>query len=194
MYKEYQTKRLILKTLSIVDAKITVDYYEKNRQFLDQWFPAREEVFYSQDYQENMLANQQIELINGKGINLWIFEKDHHYNTIGAIHFSDIIRGRFLSCFLSFHLDEDKFNQGYAREALTQGVKVIFREYQLHRIEANIRPDNKRAINLLESVGFYSEGIAKKHIYIDGIWQDHVRMVLLNRSMEVLDLKLDGLS
>jgi len=31
-----------------------------------------------------------------------------------------------------------------------------------------------------EKLGFYNEGIAQKYLKINGIWEDHVHMVLLN--------------
>lgn len=184
MYKEYATERLILKTLSIVDAKITVDYYNKNEKFLEKWDPAHEELFFSQNYQENMLARHQIEMINGKSLKLWIFKKENPYTTIGNVHFNNIIRGSFLSCYIHFQLDERELGYGYAREAVDRAIKVIFDEYKLHRIEANVLPNNTAALSLLSSIGFHKEGLSLKRMYMKGKWEDHIRMVILNRALE----------
>jgi len=41
-------------------------------------------------------------------------------------------------------------------------------------------PKNQRSLRVTEKLGFYNEGIAQKYLKINGIWEDHVHMVLLN--------------
>lgn len=41
-------------------------------------------------------------------------------------------------------------------------------------------PKNQRSLMVTEKLGFYNEGIAQKYLKINGIWEDHVHMVLLN--------------
>ncbi|CZS09951.1 ribosomal-protein-S5-alanine N-acetyltransferase [Clostridioides difficile] len=90
------------------------------------------------------------------------------------------MRGVFLSCYLGYKLDQDEINQGYMTEAIQKGIDIIFNEYGLHRIEANVMPKNQRSLRVTEKLGFYNEGIAQKYLKINGIWEDHVHMVLLN--------------
>jgi ribosomal-protein-alanine N-acetyltransferase len=59
-------------------------------------------------------------------------------------------------------------------------MEIVFNDLGLHRIEANVMPKNKPALNLLEKLGYYNEGIAKKYLKIDGVWEDHIHMVYLN--------------
>ena len=56
----------------------------------------------------------------------------------------------------------------------------MFNEFELHRIEANIMPKNIRSFTVVEKLGFYNEGMALKYLNINGIWEDHIHMVLLN--------------
>jgi ribosomal-protein-alanine N-acetyltransferase len=39
---------------------------------------------------------------------------------------------------------------------------------------ANYMPRNDRSGRLLERLGFEKEGIAKRYLKIDGLWEDHV--------------------
>ncbi|MDF2805036.1 MAG: alanine acetyltransferase [Anaerocolumna sp.] len=96
------------------------------------------------------------------------------------ISFSNIVRGAFLSCHLGYSLDEQYINQGYVTEAIRTGIEVIFKEYKLHRIEANIMPRNLRSKKVCEKLGFKEEGLAKDYLKINGKWEDHIHMVLLN--------------
>jgi ribosomal-protein-alanine N-acetyltransferase len=65
-------------------------------------------------------------------------------------------------------------------EAIKKGIDLVFNDYGLHRIEANVMPKNVRSLRVTEKLGFYNEGIAHKYLKINGIWEDHVHMVLLN--------------
>ena len=110
----------------------------------------------------------------------WIFKKNDENRIIGSIGFSNMVWGVFLSCYLGYKLDKDEINQGYMTEAIKKGIDIVFSEYGLHRIEANIIPRNKRSLKVTEKLGFYNEGTAYKYLKINGIWEDHIHMVLLN--------------
>lgn len=77
-------------------------------------------------------------------------------------------------------MDVDEINMGYITEAIQEGIDIMFHEYGLHRIEANIMPKNVRSFKVVEKLGFYNEGLAYKYLKINGKWEDHIHMVLLN--------------
>ncbi|WP_278244288.1 GNAT family N-acetyltransferase [Caldisalinibacter kiritimatiensis] len=95
-----------------------------------------------------------------------------------------MVRGPFLSCFLGYKLDKDEVNKGYMTEALKMGIDIAFNELKLHRIEANIMPKNEASLRIVKKLGFYEEGVAKKYLKINGKWEDHIHMVLLNEDIE----------
>jgi ribosomal-protein-alanine N-acetyltransferase len=68
-------------------------------------------------------------------------------------------------------------------EAIGRGIDYIFRKEQLHRIEANVMPRNAPSLRVVEKLGFCEEGIAKNYLKIDGKWEDHIHMVLLNNQV-----------
>lgn len=59
-----------------------------------------------------------------------------------------------------------------------------FTKLQLHRLEANIMPRNKRSLRVVEKLGFYNEGLAEKYLNINGQWEDHLHLVLRNPALE----------
>ena len=59
-------------------------------------------------------------------------------------------------------------------------TKTLFKELKLHRIEANIMPHNKPSLELAKRLGFEYEGLAKKYLKINGKWEDHVHMTIIN--------------
>lgn len=182
----YETERLILRVLDKNSAGLLLDYYARNKDFLEEWELKRNDDFYTLEAQAAQLRSDYKDFEENRALRLWLFIKgDTEGNrTIGAIAFNNIVRGAFLSCFLGYKLDKAEINKGYITEALEKGIDIIFNEYNLHRIEANIMPKNARSLRVTEKLGFYSEGLAKSYLRINGKWEDHIHMVLLNKNLE----------
>ena len=64
-------------------------------------------------------------------------------------------------------------------EAVRAAADIAFTDLDLHRIEANIMPRNGASLRVAEKAGFYHEGLALKYLRINGVWEDHIHMVLL---------------
>ncbi|MDV4150678.1 GNAT family N-acetyltransferase [Clostridium sp. AL.422] len=180
MKNVYETERLILKILDKTYAELVIDYYLRNKSFLEEWEAVKSEDFYTKEYQEEQLDQESVNIINKRALRLWIFKKEDDNKIIGSVAFNNIIWGAFLSCHLGYKLDKDEVNKGYMTEAIKKGSEIIFNEYGLHRIEANIMPKNKPSLKVVEKLGFYNEGLAYKYLKINGKWEDHIHMVLLN--------------
>lgn len=180
MQRVYETERLLLKILDKSSAQIVTDYYLRNKSFLAEWEPVRAPEFYTTQFREQELDKEFNNIVNGNTLKLWIVKKEDESKVIGAFSFNTIIRGAFLSCYLGYNLDEHEINQGYMTEALRKGIEIIFDEYKLHRIEASILPRNVRSAAVLEKLGFVNEGLSRDYLKINGKWEDHIHMVLLN--------------
>lgn len=181
--RAYETDRLILRVLEPSAAQPVLDYYMRNRAFLEEWEPARDEAFYTRAHHERQLEADLKQMAERSLLRLWIFKKEDEGRVIGTIGFSNIIGGAFLSCFLGYKLDGAEINRGYMTEALKRGIGVMFQEYGLHRIEANILPRNRRSLRVVEKLGFQNEGLSRKYLRINGTWEDHIHMVLLNEGV-----------
>ncbi|WFR56167.1 GNAT family N-acetyltransferase [Anaerocolumna sp. AGMB13025] len=183
MQKEYATDRLLLKVLDKSQADQVLDYYIRNRDFLEEWEAEKGEEFYSAACQEQLLEKDFTDISNRSSLRLWIYKKDDSKRIIGTLAFTNIVRGVFLSCFLGYKLDQGEINKGFMTEAVRKGIQIMFEEYGLHRIEANIMPKNARSLKVAEKLGFYNEGFARNYLKINGQWEDHIHMVLLNERM-----------
>ena len=64
-------------------------------------------------------------------------------------------------------------------EALGLALVYGFRQLRLHRLEANIQPDNAPSIALVERLGFTREGYSPRYLKIAGRWRDHERWAIL---------------
>ena len=180
MEKVYETERLVLRTLTANDAEAVRAYFDRNRTFLEPWEPDRDKAFFTRKQQRELLEAEQAEMDAGRMLRLWIFRKDMPQHVIGSVSFGSIVRGCFLSCFLGYRLDAQEVGNGYMTEAIRKGVEIMFGEYGLHRIEANIIPRNLASLRVAEKAGFSPEGIARRYLKIHGVWEDHIHMVRLN--------------
>jgi ribosomal-protein-alanine N-acetyltransferase len=98
---------------------------------------------------------------------------------LGAISIGEIVRGCFQSAYLGYWIGAPFAQQGYMREALPLVVKLAFGELGLHRLEANIRPENEPSIRLVRGANFHKEGYSPRYLKIDGEWRDHERWTIL---------------
>jgi len=98
---------------------------------------------------------------------------------IGAINLSQIFRGGFQSAYLGYYLGAQHAGRGYMTEALRLMLKHAFENLKLHRLEANIQPDNLASIALVKRAGFRKEGYARRYLKIGGRWRDHERWAII---------------
>jgi len=179
----FETQRLILKSLSPDDAILLQRYLVKNKDFLEEWEPERNEGYYSLDSIAKSIETNNAANENKSGLNLYLFKKAEE-NIIGNIGLSNIIYGVFQSCYLGYKLDVNEINNGYMGEGLKKEIEIAFENYKLHRIEANVMPRNIKSIRVLEKLEFENEGISRQYLKINGKWEDHMRFVLFNNLAE----------
>src|SRR4029077_7434870 len=71
----------------------------------------------------------------------------------GVVNVSAIVRGAFQSAFLGYYVFTPHARKGYLREGLELTVRYAFDELDLHRLEANVRPENGAPVQLLPPPG-----------------------------------------
>ena len=98
---------------------------------------------------------------------------------IGVVNIDSIVRGAFQSGYLGYYGFIPHVGLGLMREGLSQVVSRAFRELKLHRLEANIQPENERSIALVRGLGFRLEGFSPKYLKVCGRWRDHERWAIL---------------
>ena len=97
---------------------------------------------------------------------------------VGTIVLSEIVLGAFRSAYLGYSGYAATGGRGLMTQALRAAVRFAFDELGLHRVEANIQPDNVRSIALARRAGFTKEGLSPGYLFIDGAWRDHERWAL----------------
>jgi [ribosomal protein S5]-alanine N-acetyltransferase len=98
---------------------------------------------------------------------------------MGSIALSQIFFGGFQSAYLGYQIGEEFARQGYMTEAIQLMLRHAFVNLKLHRLEANIQPENVASIALVKRAGFTREGYSRRYLKICGRWRDHERWAIL---------------
>ncbi|HEY9815175.1 MAG TPA: GNAT family N-acetyltransferase [Candidatus Obscuribacterales bacterium] len=102
----------------------------------------------------------------------------HHHQIIGVVNLSQIFYRAFQSAYLGYYADAYFAGQGLMAEGLHLAINHAFYTLKLHRLEANIQPDNQKSINLVKRLGFRKEGFSPRYLQLNGKWRDHERWAL----------------
>jgi ribosomal-protein-alanine N-acetyltransferase len=97
----------------------------------------------------------------------------------GSINLSQIFRGNFKNAYLGYYLGEKFARQGFMTEALNILLRFAFKNLKLHRIEANVQPQNLSSIAVLKRANFTKEGFSPKYLKVGGRWRDHERWAII---------------
>jgi ribosomal-protein-alanine N-acetyltransferase len=180
------TERLTLRTIDPILAPRVADFLVRNRAFHRPWDPVVEEIFFTPDFQWSKLEGDLSLMLSGQSYRFWMFAREDQAlkRILGYVSLSNIVRGAFQSCFLGYKLDQAATNRGFMTEGVREVVRYAFDELKLHRIEANIIPRNTASLRVVEKLGFVNEGLSRKYLKINGVWEDHLHYVVLNPAIE----------
>lgn len=173
------TQRLVL-TLS--HPKLTgkvCDFHNRNRAAFADTEPTRSGEFYSfKGVRANLKYDDKLSK-KCEEFRFWITEKGDD-TIVGTVCIGSILFGSVKSCFLSYKIDGQYQGKGYATEAVKEVCDFAFNILQLHRIESYVMPRNAKSLRVMEKLGFEEEGISRRCLEVNGVWEDHVRFSLLN--------------
>lgn len=94
----------------------------------------------------------------------------------GFFNLGEVARGFFQSAYAGWSVNAEVARQGYGTEGVEALLDLAFAAdgLALHRVQANVIPDNEPSLRLAARVGFRREGLAERYLAIAGEWRDHV--------------------
>lgn len=98
---------------------------------------------------------------------------------VGTISLFMIHRRSFQNGVVGYMVGVPYARRGFATEALNLILRFAFSQLKLHRVEANIQPDNTASRALARRAGFQCEGYSPRFLKIGGRWRDHERWAIL---------------
>jgi ribosomal-protein-alanine N-acetyltransferase len=170
-----KASNLILRTPDINDEENFLDAMNRSRALHSSWVNA---PLTSEDFQNYVVRGEQpnhksLLVLDGAGI-------------VGVFNINEIVRGFFQSAYLGFYASIDYHGKGLMSAGLKQVLAYAFVQLELHRLEANIQPDNTRSIRLVRQNGFREEGYSPRYLKINDVWCDHIRFAMTYEDWEVI--------
>jgi len=105
------------------------------------------------------IANLNDQLIGIAGY--WRMQLDHHRSEVGYL------------------IDAPYHGQGYGTETLRAVIDFGFKVLKLHKIEADVDPENIASLKLLKRFGFQHEALFRENRFFDGKFYDSCWLGLL---------------
>lgn len=184
-YRQLHTQRLLLQapdaTPGSTQVAAVADFYRRNASHFAPWDPPLPPDHAAPDLVAQALADGAEAFAAGRALRWWLLQADAPGRVVGQVHLSGLVRGAFQSCNLGYALDAGCQGQGLMCEALRAVVDEAFSpRLNLHRIQAGVRPENRRSLAVLARLGFGEIGLARRYLFIDGAWRDHRLFDLAN--------------
>ena len=182
--EEFETDRLLITTAREKYAMRLAQYYDKNREWFDPFEVPKKESYYTGAYQLSSMQYEISAMEKGQAMYYYVFLKNDPGRIIGTISYSRIRQMPYKSTIFGYDFDHDIWGNGYATEACNATNRMIFKEFDLHRIEARVSEENTRSVRMLERMGVVFEGKEFGSVFIQGAFRDHLRYALLNHDMQ----------
>lgn len=111
-----------------------------------------------------LVLRESGELLGTAGF--WRWSKDHRFAEVG------------------YEIVPEQWGKGIMTEALRAAIRYGFEVMELHRVEANLDPENAASRRVLEKLGFVREGLFRENWYYNGQFTDTASYGLLRRDFE----------
>ncbi len=174
-----ESEKVTLRTPQMADYPAWAELRAQSREFLAPWEPLWASDELSRASFRRRVRHYLRDLREDVGYALFIFAVSTGA-LIGGLTLCNVRRGVTQSCTLGYWIGAQYANQGYMTAAVRAVVPFVFDSLELHRLEAACLPTNAASIRLLERTGFKREGLARRYLRINGVWQDHLLYALLD--------------
>jgi [ribosomal protein S5]-alanine N-acetyltransferase len=98
----------------------------------------------------------------------------HEEQLVGGITLSNVRRGVAQMGSIGYWIGRPFRQQGYMSDSVRCISQHAFVDLSLNRIEAACLPHNAASVHLLRNCGFEHEGLARRYLKINGVWEDHL--------------------
>jgi ribosomal-protein-alanine N-acetyltransferase len=175
---EVHGRELYLRHPAMGDYAAWAELRALSRHHLTIWEPqwARDEL--SRSAFRRRLRQYQRELREDQGYAFLIF-RSADATLLGGLSISNVRRGVAQAASIGYWIGVPHIRRGHMSDAVKACLPFAFNTLGLHRLEAACLPHNVPSQRVLEKAGFKREGMARRYLKINGVWQDHDLFALL---------------
>jgi ribosomal-protein-alanine N-acetyltransferase len=170
---------VVLRTPQMMDFPEWAQLREHSRDFLTPWEPIWPADDLTRAAFRRRLRRYTEDARQDLAYAFFVFRRSDDA-LVGGLTLANVRRGVAQAGSLGYWMGEPFAGQGYMSRAVRALIPFGFGPLRLHRLEAACIPTNNASIRLLERCGFSREGLARRYLCINGLWQDHFLYALLN--------------
>ncbi len=171
-------KKVFLRTPQMTDFPAWSGLRGSSHGFLAPWEPKWNVDELTRSSFRRRVRHYQKEIRDDNGYAFFIFDLCDT-KLLGGVTLNNVRRGVTQSCTIGYWIGEPYANHGYMSDALAAIIPFVFDTLGLHRLEAACLLTNTPSVRILEKAGFQQEGVARRYLRINDIWQDHLLYALL---------------
>ncbi|HEX7056993.1 MAG TPA: GNAT family N-acetyltransferase [Bacilli bacterium] len=188
---EFFAKNIYIRFLTFEDSQALYEMRCKNKEFLQPFEPRRDPSFFTLEEQQRQIMRNLNDMQSDRAFLFGVFLRETK-QLIGRIALTNIVRGPVQTADLGYFISEEHNGKGFATEAVKLVLKFAFTRAKLHRVQASAMPRNPASNRVLKKAGFQFEGVARKLIQINGIWEDHNQYAMIAEDyyMEVFKMNV----
>jgi ribosomal-protein-alanine N-acetyltransferase len=162
---------VVLRLLHPGDGPALAAAYDRDRDHLEPWEPARPAAFHEAGYHTARIPVLLLEHGAGRAVPLVLVRDDA---IVGRLNLTGIERGAARSAHVGYWLASDLTGHGVMTAAVQAGAAHARDVLGLHRLQAATLLHNHASQGVLARTGFVRIGLAPQYLHIAGRWQDHV--------------------
>jgi [ribosomal protein S5]-alanine N-acetyltransferase len=169
---------LVLRPPKLRDARVWSEIRLRNEHWLEQWEPSSPHSWEERNSVGAWPAlHSALRTSARKGMML-PFMICYGGRVVGQINVSNIVHGALRSCTVGYWVDGAMAGRNITPTALAMVIDHCFGAVGLHRVEVDIRPENRASLRVVEKLGLRQEGFYQRFLDIDGAWRDHVAFAI----------------
>ena len=154
MNLRYETEHLVLSIGNEALADKINEYLIRNRADFSKWDLSLNDSYFTMDYQLRAVQAEQRLFLREEGARYYLFLKGEPDYIIGNVSFGQMGNKGERIWEIGYKTDFRERGKGYAFEAASFLIPVISREYKIERLFAEILPENRPSLALIEKLGF----------------------------------------
>lgn len=148
---------------------------QASRAYLEPWEPRPEpgfDAFSAADF------DRRLESSNTDRTQRFVICLESGGVIVGQASLGEIIWGSLRQAFLGYWLGQRFAGRGYMTAGLSLVIEHGLVRMGLHRIEANVQPQNGPSLAVVRKLGMRREGFSPRYMQIQGRWADHERWAI----------------
>lgn len=159
-----------LRPLRLRDARAWRQVRAANAKWLDPWEATSPEAGTAPPSFRQMVTSMNRQARAGRMLPFAVVHTDLF---VGQLTVGGITWGSLRSAHIGYWVDERVAGRGIIPTAVALSIDHCFFTLGLHRIEVNIRPENRASMRVVAKLGLRDEGLRERYLHIDGAWRDH---------------------